>query len=123
RGVGDGGNVADEVLGVEEARNRRPFLGFLVHHDRGANAAIETAAARERAPLRIGAVNEIRESRKGGDERDGEPVAGRFNLADLAANVLRKMRKGVALTQTAFRGNVFVAAGERNRLEADKGDF
>src|SRR4029077_12379922 len=64
-----------------------------------------------------------RETGEGGDERNREPVAGRLNLADLAADVLRKMRKSVALAQTAFRSDVFVAAGERNRLEADEGDF
>src|SRR6266403_644898 len=63
------------------------------------------------------------ESGKGGDEGDGEPIAGRLHFADLAADVLRKMRKGVALAQAALRGDIFVAAGEGNRLEADEGDL
>ena len=33
------------------------------------------------------------------------------------------MRKRVALAQTAFRSDVFVAAGERNRLEGHEGDL
>src|SRR6266849_1602442 len=123
RSVGDGGNVPDELLRVEEARNRRPFLGFLVDHDRRADAAIGVAAARESAPLRIRAVDQIGETSEGGDERDGEPVAGGFHFADLAADVLRQMRKGVALAEAALRSNVFVAASEGNRLEADEGDF
>ena len=60
---------------------------------------------------------------KGADEGDGEPVARRLNLANLRANILRQMRKRVALAQAAFRSNVFVAASKRNRLEADKRDF
>src|ERR1700687_1888714 len=123
RRIGDGGNVADELLGVKEARNRRPFLGFFVDHDRGAHAAIGVAAARKRSPLGIRSVDEVRESGKGGDERDREPVAGRLHFADLTADVLRKMRKGVALAEAALRGNVFVAASEGNRLEADERNF
>src|SRR5260221_9373691 len=81
------------------------------------------AAARERSPLRIGAVDQVRESGKGGDERDREPIASRLYLADLAADVLRQMRQRVALPQATLRSNVFVAAGEGNWLEADEGDF
>jgi len=33
------------------------------------------------------------------------------------------MRKRIALAQTPFRSDVFVAPGERNRLEADEGDL
>ena len=33
------------------------------------------------------------------------------------------MRKGVALAQAAFRSNVLIASGERNRLEADERDL
>src|SRR4029077_18296080 len=123
RCVGDGGDVADKLLSVEETRNWRPFLSFFVDHDGGADAAIGMATARERAPLRFGAVNEVGEPSESGDKRDREPVARRFTLADLAAYVLRKMRKSVALAQAAFRGDVFVAAGKGNRLEADEGDL
>src|SRR6266481_7761805 len=122
-GVGDRGHVLHELLGVEETRHRRPFLGLFVDHDSGADSAIGVAAAGERAPLGIGTVNKVGEPSKGGDERDREPIAGRLNLAYLLADVFREMGKRVALAQTAFRGDVFVAAGERNRLEADKGDL
>src|SRR3984893_11392163 len=123
RRIRDSGYVLDELLRVEEARNRRPFFGLFVDHDSGADAAIGVATAGERAPLRIGTVHKIRESGKRSDERDGEPVASRLNLANLAADVLREMRKLVALPQATLRSNVFVAAGERNRLETDEGDF
>jgi len=61
---GDGCYVLDELLRIEEARNRRPFLGLFVDHNSGADAAIGVAAARKRAPLRIGTVHEIRKSPK-----------------------------------------------------------
>src|SRR6266478_2940865 len=105
------------------SRKRGTGAHSLVDHDRGADAAIGVAAAGERAPLGIRAMDEIGKASKGGDERDGEPVASRLYLADLAADVLRKMRKGVALAQAAFRSNVLVASGEGNWLEADEGDL
>ena len=121
--VGNGGDIAGELLRIEEARHRSPFLGFFVDHDRGADAAVRVAAAGERTPLGFVALDHVREARKGADEGDGEPVAGRLDLADLLADVLGKMRKRVALAETAFRSDVFVAASEGNRLEADEGDF
>src|SRR5579859_7531255 len=122
-GVGDGGDVRGKLLRVQEARNRRPFLGFLVDHQRGAHAAVRVAAAGERTPLGFVALDHVGKAGKGADEGDGEPVAGRLNLANLIADVLRKMRKGVTLAEAALRGDVLVAAGKRNRLEADERNF
>src|SRR5258706_3881255 len=57
RRIRDSGYVLDELLRVEEARNRRPFFGLFVDHDSGADAAIRVATARKGAPLRIWTVN------------------------------------------------------------------
>src|SRR5258708_7127104 len=122
-GVGDGGDVRGKLLRVQEARNGSPFLGFLVDHQRGAHAAVRVAAAGERTPLGFVALDHVGKASKGADKGDGEPVARRLNFADLVADVLRKMRKGVALAEAALRGDVFVAAGEGNRLEADEGNL
>ena len=81
------------------------------------------AAAGERTPLRILTLHHVRESGESADERNGEPVTCRLNLANLRADILREMRKRVALAQAAFRSNVFVAASKRNRLEANESDF
>src|SRR6478735_28277 len=90
---------------------------------RGADAAIRVAAAGERTPLGFVALDHVGEAGKGGDERDGEPVASWFNFADLRADVFCQVRKSVALTEAALRSDVFVAAGEGDRLEADERNF
>ena len=70
------------------------------------------AAAGERAPIRLLPLDHVRESRKRAYERNWEPVARRLDFAHLAADVLRKVRKRVALAQATFRSDVFVAPGE-----------
>ena len=62
-------------------------------------------------------VNQIGPVREGAHERDREPVAGRLAHANLVLHVVRQVRKRVALRCPAFRGNLFVAARKRNRLE------
>ena len=57
------------------------------------------------------------------DRRNGKPIAARFDLAHLLANVFGKVRKRIALLEAPLRSDVFVASGERNRLEAHEGDF
>src|SRR5208282_1118754 len=121
--VGDGGDVLGELDGIKEARNGRPFLGVLVDHHGGADAAVRVAAAGERAPLGFVALHHVRESCERADERDGEPIASGFDLTYLSADVFREMRKRVALAETALRSDVFIATGERNRLEADESDL
>src|SRR5579862_9914727 len=83
---------------------------------RGAGAAIRVAAAGERTPLRIGAMRKVRETGEGGDVRNREPVARGLHFADLRADVLREVRKRVALADASFRRDFLVATGERNRL-------
>ncbi len=123
RSVGDVRDIFRKLYGIEEARNGRPFLRFFVDHQRRAHSAIRVAAAGERTPLRLLPLHHIREPGKRADERNGKPVARRLDFAHLRADVLRQVRKRVALAQPAFRSNVFVAPGKRNRLEAHKRDF
>src|SRR5260370_33205151 len=96
RGVRDGGDVLDELGSIQEARDRRPLLGLLVDHHGGAYAAIRMAAAGERAPLRFGARNEVREATEGAGKGDWEQVAGGFAFAHLLATALGTMREGPA---------------------------
>ncbi len=81
------------------------------------------AAAGERAPLGLVALDHVRKTRKGADEGDREPIAGRLDFADLLADVARKVRERVALPETPLGSDVLIAAGEGNRLEADEGDL
>src|SRR6202041_2663332 len=71
----------------------------------------------------FGTLHHVRETGEGADEGNGEPIARGLNLADLGADVLGEMRKRVALAETALRSDVFVAASERNGLEAHEGNL
>jgi len=121
--VGDSRNVPHQPRAVDEPRHGRPLLGFLVNHQRCAYAAVRVAAAGERAPLRFRPVHQVGETRECADEGNREPVARRFDLAYLLADVLRQVRKRVALAMPALGRNVFVAPGKRNRLEAHESDL
>src|SRR5262249_2247242 len=70
------------------------------------------ADERKRTPLRFVALHHVCETCERGNERNREPVARRFNFADLLAHVLRQVGERVALAEAAFRCDVFVAAGE-----------
>src|SRR5215831_3986659 len=59
---------------------------------------------------------------EGAHERDGEPVAGGLAQSGLALHVMREMRQRVALRVTTLVGDLFVASGERNRLEREERD-
>src|SRR5208283_508598 len=122
-GIGDCSDIRGELLGIQESRHRGPFLGFLVDHDGRAHAAIGVATAGERTPLGFVALNHIRKAREGADEGNGEPVACRLDAANLLADIVGEVRKGVALAQAAFGGDVLVASGEGDWLKTDEGDF
>ena len=83
-GVGDLLHVVDEARDVQELRNRREFLRFLVDHQRRADAAVRVAAAADLAPIGSGSVDQIGEIRERAHQRKREPVARRFGDADLA---------------------------------------
>src|SRR5687768_7007007 len=65
-------------------------------------------------------MNEVRKIREGPHQRKREPVARRFSDANLILHVVRQVRQRVALLQTTVFGDLFVASGERNRLERKK---
>ena len=81
-GVVDLGQILGHLAHVEERGNGRGFLGFLVDHQRHADAAVGVASAGELAPLGGGPVNQVGPVREGAHEADGEPVA--LRLADAA---------------------------------------
>src|SRR5271156_1219577 len=116
-------DVSDEPRDIEELRDRRPFLVFLVDHHRRTHAAIRGATTAHLSPHGIGGVGQVREIREWANERDGEPVASRFDSAHLSTDVLSQVRKRVALAQTSFRSDFFVAPGEGNGLERNERDL
>ena len=62
-------------------------------------------------------MHEIREISERSHQRKREPIARRLSDADLILHVVREVRKRVALLQATLLGDLFVAAGKRNRLE------
>ena len=88
-----------------------------------ADAAVGMAAAGELAPLGGGPVNQVGPVREGAHEADGEPVALRLADAALLLDVVGHVREGVALGDAALVGDVLVAAGKADRLEAEEADL
>ena len=123
RRVRDFSQVGNEPGNIKKSRNRLPFLGLTIDHQRRAHAAVGVTAAGKRAPLRLRAMDQVGKIGERADRRNGKPIAARFDLAHLPANVFCKVRKRIALLEAPLRSDVFVASGERNRLEAHEGDF
>ena len=120
RRIVDAGNVLGQPVGVQEGRDGRRFLGFLVHHDGHADAAIRVATAAQLAPIGLRPVNQVAPVGEGGDEGDREPVAGRLAEAGLILHVVRQVGKRVALGDAALVGDGFIAAGEGDGLEREE---
>ncbi len=120
--VVDLGDVLGQTIGLEERSDRNGFLGFLVDHQRHADAAIRVASAGELAPIRVRSVNQVGEVGEGAHEADREPVAGRLAQASLVLHVVRHVAQRVALRHAAFVADRLVAAGKGNRLEAEEVD-
>jgi len=124
RRVGDVRNILGQLHCIKKPRNRRPFLGFLV----GSSAPCPTPQfgwqPQEREPhceswpfTMSENPAKVLMNEMGNQSRVGS------TLPHLRADILRQMRSVIALAQTPFRSNVFVAASKRNRLEAHKRDF
>src|ERR1043165_7592551 len=62
-------------------------------------------------------MDQVREVSKGAHQRQREPVTRRLSDTNLVLHVVREVRQRVALLQTQLLGDLFVTAGERNRLE------
>jgi len=121
--VVDLGKIFGDCAHVEEGGYGSGFLGFLIDHERHADAAVGMATAGELTPLGAGSVNEIGPVREGAHEADGEPVAGGLANADLVLDVVRHVRERVALGEAALVRDVLVAACEADRLEAEEADL
>ena len=67
-------------------------------------------------------MREVGPVAEGAHEADGEPVAGRLAESGLALHVVRQVAQRVALRLATLVGDLFVAAGEGNRLEGEEGD-
>ena len=76
-GVVDLGESLATLVHVQEGGDGRGFLGFLVDHQRHADAAVGVASAGELAPVGCRSVNQVGPVGEGGHEADGEPVARR----------------------------------------------
>ena len=123
RRVVDAGDVLRQLGGVQERRDRHRFLGFLVDHQRHADAAVRVAAAGQVSPVGGGAVHQVGPVAERAGERNREPVARRFADARLVLHVVRQVRQRVALRRAALRRHLLVAAGERYRLERQEADL
>ena len=86
--VRDFSQIGHKSRNVDEARNRRPLLGLPVDYQRRPHAAVRMAAARECAPLRLRAVNQVCKVGEGTDRRNGKPVLHWLDVAQLLAHVL-----------------------------------
>ena len=121
--VADRRDVLGELLGLEELGDRHRFLGFLVDHDRHADAAVRMASAGELTELFLGAVRHVGPVGEAAHERDREPVADRLADARLVLHVVRQVRQRVALRVAALVGDFLVAACERDGLEGEEVDL
>src|SRR5882757_3675323 len=95
--------IGHQTRNVDELRHGPPLFGLLVDYDGRAYAAVRVAATGERAPLGLRAMHHVCDIRESADERDGEPVARRRDLADLLAYVLCHVRQRVSLLQPPLR--------------------
>ena len=68
-------------------------------------------------------MNQIRKIGEGAHQRKREPIARRLGDTHLILHVVRQMRKRIALLQTTLGSDLFIAAGERNRLEGKEGNL
>ncbi len=121
--VVDLGNVLGQTISIQERGDGNGFLGFLVDHQRHADAAVRVASAGELTPIRVRSVHQIAEIGEGAHKADGEPVAGRLAESRLVLDVVRHVAQRVALRQATLVGDVLVAAGEGNRLEGEEVDL
>ena len=80
-------------------------------------------AARELAPLRVRSVHHVGPVGEGAHEGDREPVARRLAEGGLLLHVVRQVRQRVALRPTPLVRDLFVAAGEADRLERQEVDL
>ena len=81
------------------------------------------APARQLAEFLLGAVRDVGPVGEAAHERDREPVARRFAEPGLVLHVVREVRQRVALRRAPLRRHLFVAAGERHRLEREEVDL
>src|SRR6202044_659330 len=108
----DLGHVARQAVSVEEGSHRNGFLGFLVDHQRHADAAVGMTAAGELAPIGVGTVYQVRPDGEGAHKADGEPIAGGLAQPGLVLDVVGHVAEGVALRYTALVADILVTAGE-----------
>ncbi len=79
------------------------------------------AIARRPAPRSISALQHVHHARERRIGRKREPIAQRLNVSvELIFQIVRHARERVAPLLAHLVGDIFVAAGERNRLERDR---
>ena len=96
---------------------------MLVDHQHSSNAAMRVAAATELSPLGLWAVHQVGKVSQGVVRRQGKPVAPGLGHSKLVLDVIRQVRKRIALAHASSRSYILIAAGERNRLERQKINF
>src|SRR6185436_2368515 len=123
RCVGDLLHVSDETRNMQKLRHRTHLFVFLVDHHRRADATVRVASAGDLSPFGVWTMYKIRKVSKRSHQRQREPIARRFSDTNLVLHIVREVRQRVALLQTTLRSDLFVATGERNRLERQKRDL
>ncbi len=122
-GVRDGARVREEALDVEDVRQRRPLLRLLADEQRRSGAAIGMAPALHGAPVGARAVHQVGDVGDRARRRQRKPVAQRIGRAGLPLHVFRQVRERIAMPRARLVVDLFVAAGERHRLEGDEADL
>ena len=121
--IGEFPYIRYETRHVQELRHRGHFIGLLVDHQGGADAAVRMAAATDLAPLGLRTMHQVREVREGGHQRKREPVARGLGKPRLLFHVMGQMRERVALLHPPLRSDFLIPTREGDRLESHEGDL
>src|ERR1700716_1693239 len=120
RRVCDFAHVLDQAGDAEKLRHRSHFSGFLINHHSGADTTVRMTTAGHLAPLCIWSMHQIGKVGKGAHQRQRKPITSWFGNPNLILNIVRQVRKRVALLQTTLFRDFFIATREGNRLEGKK---
>jgi len=121
-GVVDAGDVLGEAVCIDERCDRCGFLGLLVDHERHGDAAVRWQPQESWPQSRSGPWTRSAQSEKvdinemGNQSRVGSPRPVCFSRRG-------RVREGVALRLATFVRDLFVAAGEADRLEGEEVDL
>ena len=121
RRIRDHSHVLHKLLVIKKVEQRCELAGLLVDHNQGKDAAVRVAIARRPAPGRVGALQHVHYARKRRIRGERIPITQRLQATvELILQIMRHAGQRVALFDTHRIGDVFVTAGEGNRLKGDR---